>query len=415
MAIAMMVVSDYKLRLRAPGASLSGRADVAVMAELGVYGLVAVFLFFQLGRPPTLRRAPTLLTLAWVFALCLVLSAFWGVYPLLGLVRGAQLLVTCGLAHAIALFATRDHLRHLVHAFVGLVAASAAFGVVRPFPKAELQAGRFNWLYVHPVMAATYLGLAAVLLLGLLVAGRQRRRSPTWPGWVYLALFLLTAGALVATRTRGGLAAFVVGGFVVTISSVQRKSRLDILVLSVVVGTIAAIIAAEDILVFLARGESSESLRTLTSRTVLWEEAFALFRDRPVFGYGLTASRGLFFDSVGLGGAHNAFINVLVDAGALGAVAFVALLAVLIRSARSVRWARSVGQDVPMILGAITFLLCNSATAEYAATPGNVANLWLFILVGWVLALRRLHDEAGAGPPRPAVALREPPVETALP
>jgi O-antigen ligase len=191
-----------------------------------------------------------------------------------------------------------------------------------------------------------------------------------------------------------------VGCFVVAIVGARRTNRLDIAILSIVVGVLAAILAMDEILTFLQRGQTSESLRTLSARTELWQEAFQRFGERPLFGYGLTASRGIFFDTVGLGGGHNALINVMVDAGAFGMIVFLSLIGVLIRSARSVQRRPGVGDDVPIILGALAFLVINSVTAEFMATPGNVANIWFLVLVGWVVVLIRLAPPPEAPPQR---------------
>lgn len=408
MVLAMCVASDYKLRTRAPGQSLSGRADVAVYVELVVYVLAAVFVVLQLGVAPTLKRLPPLLVAAWGFAITLALTAFYAVYPTLALVRAGQLLFTCALAHAIALRADRTHLHRLVHGFIGLVTVSVMFGLAKPFPRDGLQAHRFNWLYVHPVMAATYLGLTVVLLLGLLL--RERRDWPTkaWPTPVYGLLLVVNLGALLATRTRGGLAGCVVGCFVVAMSSNRGKSRLDVVVLSTVVAILAAVLAGAEILSYLQRGESSQALSTLSNRTALWGQAWKLFLLRPLFGYGLTASRGLFFESVGLGGGHNALVNVMVDAGIFGVVAGAVLIGVLVHSARAERWWRPTGDDVPIILGVLGFLLMNSFTVEFMGTPANVANIWLFILVGWVLVLRRARLSPVPPPVPTSSSLRAP-------
>jgi exopolysaccharide production protein ExoQ len=390
--LVMMLTSDYKLRLRPPGESLSGRPDATIVVEILAYGAVVAFVLFQIGRPPRLAARPIpLLAAAWAFAITLAATAVYSIYPTTALVRGAQLLVICVVGHAVALYATREHLHRLVHAYVAVVCLSILLGAAFPYPRQERLANRFTWLYVHPVMAATYLGLAVVLVLGLLLRRRRNWPSPTWTNTAYGLLLAGLVGALLATRTRGALAATLAGSFVVAIASVRRKSRLDIVVLSSLVVLIAGMIASQDILGYLARGESSESLRTLTTRTVLWQEAWDLFEVRPVFGYGLTASRGLFFETVGLGGAHNALINVMVDAGLFGVVTLTVLLVTLVRWARAVRWVGPVGDDVPMILGAITFLLVNSFTVEFMAFPGNAANIWLFLLVGWVAVLHRLH------------------------
>lgn len=408
--LAMMVASDYKLRLRTPAESLSGRPDASVIVELIVYGLVAAYLVLQVARPPRRRRSPALLAVAWTFAFTLALSASYAIYPTLALARGVQLLITCGLGHAIALYGRREQLHRLVHAFFVLVAGSVVIGIAIRLPSDGLAANRFRWLHVHPVMTATYLGLAVVFLLGLLLRNRERWTAAAWPNWVYVSLMIVFTVALLATRTRGALAGAVVGCFVTAIASVRRQSRLDLLVMSVVVAVVTWILAGGEILTYLERGESPEALRTLSARTELWTVAWRLFQQRPVFGYGLTASRGLFFDAVGLGGAHNALVNVMVDAGLFGILTGAAIMIALTRSARSVRRSTPAGADVPFILGGIAFLLVNSFTVEFLGTPANVANVWLFIFVGWTVMLHRV----GSAPPND-VATEEDEWSTHLP
>jgi hypothetical protein len=59
-----------------------------------------------------------------------------------------------------------------------------------------------------------------------------------------------------------------------------------------------------------------------------------------------------------------------------------------------VRWRAGVGADVPIILGAVAFLVGNSFTAEFMATPGNAADIWFLVLAGWVVVLIRLAPPA---------------------
>jgi hypothetical protein len=71
---------------------------------------------------------------------------------------------------------------------------------------------------------------------------------------------------------------------------------------------------------FFARGESLQQLSTLNSQ-------------HSLYGFGLTASRGLFLDSIGLGGGHNAVVNLLIDNGVLGALVWLTLLVTILVTA----------------------------------------------------------------------------------
>jgi O-antigen ligase len=84
---------------------------------------------------------------------------------------------------------------------------------------------------------------------------------------------------------------------------------------------------------FFTRGESLQQLSTLNSRTDLWAYAFELFPQHPLYGFGLTASPGLFLDSIGLGGGHNAAVNLLIDNGVLGALVWMTLLVTILVTA----------------------------------------------------------------------------------
>jgi O-antigen ligase len=130
-------------------------------------------------------------------------------------------------------------------------------------------------------------------------------------------------------------------------------------------------------------------LATLNSRTTLWSEAFGYLRKRPIFGYGLTASRSLFLDTLGLGGAHNGFVNVSTDAGIVGAAWWLGLLAILgITLRRLARQCRFV-LDVALLAGTLAFLVVDSLTTEGLGTPANSAVTWLFVVTAWVVVLQR--------------------------
>jgi len=395
LGLAMMVAADYKFRVRPPSQSLSGRPDLSVLLEMVVYGAVAGFLLLQIGGPLRLRPPTSLLLIMWTFSLTLFVTSFYAVYPGLAVVRGLQLLITCGFCQAVTKRATRRQLHWFAHAYTALAAGSVIFGALVHFPRFKLQQHRFNWLYVHPVIAGTYLGLAVVLLV-VYLATNGRDRPVRWPRPVYVALLSVNVVGLLATRTRGALLGCALGAMVAIVASRRARTKLDSLV---VIGASAAfvfLVFGDVVQRFLERGQSREAFSTLTARTELWEQALELVRQRPLTGYGLTASRGLFFETTGLGGGHNAFINVLTDAGLIGLLTFVAVLVVLVRSISSLKGRPSTIGDRTLLWAALAFLVLNSMTTEGLGTPANVSNIWLFALAGWVGALQR----APSGPSR---------------
>jgi O-antigen ligase len=386
--LALMLASDYKLRSRSVDDTVGGSPDLTIFLEIGIYGLAALFLYLRFGlRPPT-RRTTGLLFMGWTWAVCVALSALWSPYLQLGVVRGVQMLITMAVAQVIATRASVAELHRFAHAFILVVLGSVAIGVVHPFPRTHLTEGRFNWLYVHPVITGVYLALAVLLVVGYLVR-RGDTSARLWRRAAYLASFAVLAGALVATGTRGAALGCVVGVIVLLASVNGTRGRADLLVIGTASIIVGALAFSSDILAFVQRGETSAKLMTLNSRTDLWALALKAYAEQPLFGRGLGASRGLFLSDIGLGGGHNAFINALVDNGAVGTGIFTCLLitlgTVLIQLARL----PASRADAGLLLGILVSFLADGMTTEGLAAPANVSGIWLFVLIAWAEVLRR--------------------------
>ena len=388
-ALAMMVVSDYKLRVRSNEDSLSASPDFQTLAEIGLYGLVLALLVrsLLLVRAQATPATPVLF-LAWLYAGYMWVSAVWSVYPLLALVRGWQFAVTAVLAAALARLATRADLHRLAHWYVATVSSSVVFGLLVQLPRQPRMQDRFNWLFVHPVIAGTWLGVAVVVVLWLLLTRSERAGLPRWPAWAYGGALLLVGGGLLGTQTRGAIGGCTVGVAVLLLVRYRRQA-VEVGVLGAGAVVLVGLLFLPRIVTFLSRGESTERITSFNGRTPLWTQAYELVLASPLFGYGTTASRGLFFDTVGLGGAHNAIINVLVDGGLIG---FALWLGVLAGCARLIGPALRTGAgavDAPLLAAVLTFLFVNGGTTEGLGFVANVSSTWLYVVVGWLAVLCR--------------------------
>ncbi len=164
-------------------------------------------------------------------------------------------------------------------------------------------------------------------------------------------------------------------------------------------------------LAFLTRGESSEKIGTFNRRTEIWSLAWESFLDHPLQGLGFNSAKGVFFDETGLGGAHNALFNVMIDTGLAGLAWWIALLvSVGVAISRVGRAARrdelvvgaagSPRADHLVLLGVFTASIVNSITTEGLGAGVNVSAIWLFLMVAWICVLRR----EGPAPDRHPVA-----------
>ena len=399
--LTLIFASDYQLRNRPPGDALGASVDSTILIELALYGLVAGYLVFVHGAPPRIRSVhPTVYFGALLIGL-MALSLLYTPYPQYAVVRVGQMVVLLSLTVVAAAKATRVDFHRLAHAFMVLIALSIAYGVAVPsVPVNERQAGRFTWFAIHPTVSGILAGLATLIALTYLTGGRRPRPGPMWPSLAYLGLWGLSLGALLAAQTRGAIAGTVAAGAVLLVASRRSASKKVEMVLALgLLFAGLALAAGDTVLAYFLRGERPEQIATLNSRTDLWAVALDAFSQNPMFGYGVTSARGLFYDQTGLGGGHNALVNVLVELGVVGTLCWAVLIALVIREIWGVRpdGADGLGLDRALLLGSVTFLVVDGLFYEGLGAVTNVASTWFFMCLAWARVARRPSREV----PRP--------------
>lgn len=397
--VVLIVASDYKYRIRPPDSALQAGVDGAIVIELALYGLVAAYLaLVHLGAARIRRTTRPVYLLCFLVGLW-ALSLTYTPFVVFAAVRVAQMGVVLGFALAIASHASRAHLERFVHAFLALITASVVYGVVVPSPPvSESVGGRFAWLAVHPTVSGVLTGMAVVVAVHQLLArpaGPAVATSVRWPTGAYVAALVVCAGGLLATQTRGAIVATALGIVVLLVSSRDGRRIIDVGVALVVVGAGVALWASTTIAEYFARGEDPEKLATLNERTVLWDAASGAFALRPLFGHGVTASQGIFLEETGLGGGHNALINVLVELGLVGAVCWLLLVASIIAGLRRLPIGAPSGEqgasggERSLLLALMAFLLLDGIFFQGAGDVTNVASLWLFVIAAWLAIAER--------------------------
>ena len=389
LVLPMMIASDWKYRRRVATSALTGSVDSQILIEVAVYGFVLLYVVLKHGRAPRLRRTSNLMFSLWFSSAFLAGSSLYAIYAKVSIVRGVQVLIICCVIQTIATNARIEHLHRFAHAYLVLVVVAIAIGAVHQFHIANTVDGRFHWLYVHPVPGAMWFMVAALISAAYVRSAELRGVLNLWPTWVYSGLGSLAAIALILTKTRGSIAGFAVALAAMLLLHTTAKTKLDIAAFGILILTTIIAAFGSLILLYLGRGEDPSKLATLNERTNLWAIAFQRVAERPITGYGLGASRGLFLDSLKLGGGHNAFVNVLVDVGVIGFAAFVAVLTFIVCKLWRYRRGTFGHRDALILLPVFVALLVNSITAEFLAVPANHASLWLMMLCGWIAVLDR--------------------------
>ena len=395
-AIGLFVGTDYKLRRRDATAGTTGQLDVYILLELAIYAAVGGYLLVRRSSPPRAVRLPAPLVLTGAYLLTLLVSLSATPYKVFGAARVVETAILMLCALIAARQATRDDLHRMAHAFLVLVAVSVGYGVLVPSdPLSNLQAGRFTWLALHPGRAGAFCGVAAAIAFVYLVQPGPRP-GPRWHRGLYLAFLLVAAGAVYETHARAAVAGTVAALVTVAWSVLPGAGRRVELVLGLAAGgSLAGLLALDPITAYLARGENPEELSTLNARTGLWQAALDAVAHRPVYGYGVGASQGIFLDTVGLGGGHNMVINVVVDLGLFGLLVWVLLVGTTVLRVAALPRAGlpALQVDRAVLVGVLTYVLVDGI---FGAGPGGVANVsatWFFLVVGWLCCLVRLVQE----------------------
>lgn len=398
--IVLIMATEYKFRRRAIDDALGGSIDIMIAAELGVYALVGAWAVYRLA--PTRPRLTPLTVAMWGYILTTAASALYSTFPFLAMARAVQLVIIGALLHVIATDGRLATITKLIHGWIVLLTVSILAGLAYVAPTTGPQEGRFTWLYVHSVSAGSMLALSVPMLFGIWLTLGQR--GPTvalpWPRWVYGALLAFQVVFLLATRTRGSIGGAVIALAVMAWVLLGQKAKPQVVLGSLVAGGALLLTFGGTILEFLTRGESAEKIGTFNRRTEIWSLAWDSFMGRPLHGLGLSSAKGVFFDETGLGGAHNALINVMIDAGLAGLIWWIGLIvAVGVVISRIGKLARS---DTPMtgacgslkadhgiLLGMFIASLINSVTTEGLGAAVNVSAIWLFLMVAWLCTIRR--------------------------
>ncbi|MEP4592611.1 MAG: O-antigen ligase family protein, partial [Ilumatobacter sp.] len=310
-----IVATEYKFRRRPIDEALGGAVDLMIIAELGVYALIGLWAVWRLA--PTRPRLTALTVAMWGYILTTAASSLYSTFPLLALARGVQLVIIGAVVHVIATDGRIRHLTKLIHGWIVLLTVSIAVGLAYVAPTTGPQEGRFTWLHVHSVSAGSMLALSTPILLGLWLSARQRDNpiALPWPRWVYGSLLVAHGVFLLATRTRGSIGGCFVALAVMAWIWSGQKAKPQLVLASLVGGGASLLAFGATVLSFLTRGESADQIGTFNRRTEIWSLAWESFLDRPLHGLGFTSAKGVFFDETGLGGAHNAVVNVVSDAG----------------------------------------------------------------------------------------------------
>ena len=199
---------------------------------------------------------------------------------------------------------------------------------------------------VNPNVLAGSLLIFGVLIVQALLWARLRERSVFW--LLNAVSIPLVGGVLLLTQSRGGLMAFGLGLFIL-VSLRWRYGWLSWLVIVGVAGWAVSLFELPQILDLAFGGQQFQGL---SGRTAIWTRGRYILTDFPLTGVGM----GMFWDIVSriyplgfedgrvIHHAHNLFLQVGVDLGFPGLVAWLGIyLSAIWAGVRTIRLAKRDG------------------------------------------------------------------------
>ena len=384
----LILIADTKFRVRAVTEALAAEVDSQILLELGLYALIATVTAMLLAasrRGRGIWRPLDLLSCGYV--LVCVASCAWSLTPKVTMVRSLQVLVLFVFVHAsLRVTGSERMFRALTASCTIYVLACTAVALMFP-GLGGASPGRFQWFFVHPIMAGGFAAIAALSILGigLYSARGWHDRVLGCPVWLYL-LPLITV--MLMTKSRGPVLAFIgATGFLLL---KRLRSHMATVAVSACLILMCAFIGSIDsvssylqrsntsgeldqaVVRQLLRGQTADQFLGFSGRAELWAGAIQTFYQQPIIGYGYQASRALLVNEVwwGAGHAHNAYLQTLLDVGILGGVFLFSSLILVLFSGFRRRRGGKVRWEADAISGSVVFLLLNAITDESFAVVG---------------------------------------------
>jgi len=355
-------------------------------------GFVGLYLFAT-GRADLrlLRRGP----LFWYscFVALALFSTLYSQSPALTAFRSMQLAVA-----VVLVISLREHLGSL-HLFViayiavnwilvlvGLSGCAGGLSWIRGVDDQYVALGgtvhgpwRFRSAFGHPSQIAVVASIGAIGLAACTSGRRWRVRGPI------IAWLILTT---ILTVSRSGIAGLVGGLAVVAFG--RRRMLPCVCTIGVVVPLLMMPdYSREALLRYLARGQSTEELASLTGRISVYDSAVSRIEQAWLTGYGFRAARRALLDEQapghGVVHAHNLFLESLTSLGVPGAVlAGMVLLTLAFSIWTILRRYRGVPEVVPvgwelcgMLVPIVAFSVLDSG---FAASVSPFVMVFLVVL-----------------------------------
>jgi O-antigen ligase len=213
-----------------------------------------------------------------------------------------------------------------------------AVGIVLRVPGfyQEVTTGRVTGVGENLNLVAMHMAIALLIAIGLILSSVYKERRMKL---LLAALTLPVLLAMIATGSRGGIAAFVLGTSVFMLPYWIKKRTLATIGFAAL-GIIAVVYKIATTPDLLARWQESYYEGKLSDRERIFAAAIQMISERVVFGWGPVEAGYVLGFRVGTWDpydTHNLLLHLLVEVGIVGAVPFLIALWLCLRKAWQAR------------------------------------------------------------------------------
>lgn len=320
-----------------------------------------------------------------------LVSLLWSDSPELSFRKATILVLATMGAYGLAARASASDLVWLAIVYFG---SAIGVGIV-----AEIVQGTFRpWAAGYRLTCTQHpntIGMnAGILCLAAAVMAMRNRNYP----WLRWGIVLFAFSALLLTKSRTALAAFLVAAAVVALMRTRAQFRLLVgslvIALACIVGIAMNFVNSQDVssVTSAASMGRTEDLNSLTGRIPLWYELSKAAGNRPLLGYGY----GSFWSAERIGyyskrllweipNGHNAYLDLVLNVGVVGLVLYLIWLIGFTLTGAG-RFLQSGAPVDLFVVGLVAFAMVHSASESLFLAQG--APSWLLLACAARLALQ---------------------------
>ena len=331
-----------------------------------------------------------------------LLSSLWSAAPSVSLRHAIALILTTLLAIDFASHnPVERQLQILEPIFIAIILIGVAAQLFAPgfFPVTNFgnyvaDPNAWNGAFIHKNDFGRF--IAVTMLIALV-----RDSASRWGKILRLFWILATFVLIVKAHSSTGLACMLLmclcARWIFTLHWSLRTRKLALLAFIFIVGAVVLLLASQEATVLTGLlGRDA----TLTGRTILWRLSLASALQHPILGYGYdaywtaTSQANQIRYNIGWDAphAHNAFIELLLELGLVGLVAFLAAIIVNLR--RAARFlSMSLGREGVWPLSYIVFTLIYGLTESSPLVPNSIYWIIFVAVIYSVCPMPAMHAD----------------------